>query len=131
MSLFDILTNPIIIIVLLGFILKQFKKADKGHVRRPNPNLNPIPHPKHFNKNTVHPKPESDEPLIMNQAMSKEEIEPIETFAMAKTKEFKEKEVVKKPSTTHLKKTNIVDGIIWSEVLGPPRAYKKWSSKKE
>lgn len=142
------------IIIIIGIIGKMFKNSQKSNQKRPhqpNSKLDPM-HPNHFDVKSLRTQMEemcsqvkAEEVKKKNQSNYQYQPEIIEItgrgnevveeqYVEAETSSSKRPTTTDtKPKTTrrhaHLKKSTIVEGIIWSEILGPPRGYKKWSSK--
>lgn len=152
MNLFDILTNPIMILVVIGILTKVFKNQQSGDQksRQPSPKLDPM-HPKHFEeKRAYQSRPNLDEmPVTFDKEISYQSkvYEPLEAMVKTEineaslTQHQSEKQVAqkskpkkapnhkKRSSLQGIRSSNAVEGVIWAEVLGPPRAHKKWSHK--
>jgi hypothetical protein len=150
MNLIDILTSPVIIIAIIwivGKMLMRGRQSNQQPSNQPNPKLNPM-HPKHFDMKSARSQMEDIYKQVKAEAVQQDMTvnqhhEPStiaykgskvsENLYESKKSNQSSREITKTKLTTSkhmpVRKSTLVEGIIWSEILGPPRAYKKWSSK--
>jgi hypothetical protein len=151
-----IFENPIAIIFIIGAIVSFFKKMKENNNPNPNQEINPewkkvlnIPETINDGRRMETRAPreprEDREPLQTSNQLAKEYYE-----VKSNTEKKQSKENTRKDSANHRKDINktvvnhevltsvdltptkdtLTDGIVWAEILGPPRAYKAHSQRK-
>jgi hypothetical protein len=145
-----IFENPIAIIFIIGAIVSFFKKMKENS--HPNPNQDKKPElkkvlniPQTRNEGRVVETRSPREPRQNNSQLANEYYEVKSNIEINQPKEnarknsaSQGKEISKKPVNTKLdtsydlslSKDTLIDGIVWAEILGPPRAYKSHSQGK-
>ncbi len=147
-----IMSNPWILIIVIGFFINSFKRFNSGE-KEPTTQ---IPLPKQFNPFDQDPKPEKkDYPVetkyeydefeakevSTSQAPNTfieryQELQQQGTYSETKSKGEEPAITVQKPETAeHMavksySKNKVVEGIIWSEILGPPRAKRPYQLRR-
>lgn len=145
-----IFENPIALIFIIGAIISFFKKMKENS--NPNPNQEKIPEwkkvmdiPQTLNEGRrVETRP-SREPRQQSSQLAKEYYEVKSNAEINQPTEnprkdsaFQRKEPSKKVVNAEVdgsidlspSKDTLIDGIVWAEILGPPRAYKSHSQRK-
>ncbi|MCC3356675.1 hypothetical protein [Bacillus sp. REN16] len=147
-----VMANPWILIIIIGLAVNTFKRFASGE-KEPTPQ---VPLPKQFNPFDQEPKPVKE----VQQAESKYEFEPKEVPETSVSNTFYERyqelqqkgtysetttqdegqpvlEVIKpraaasgQTGVKSFSKNKVVEGIIWSEILGPPRAKKPYQIRR-
>lgn len=152
-GIFDlIMSNAWILIIIIGFVLNTFKRFNSGQ-KEPTTQ---IPLPKQFNPFDQEPKQEK-KAFEVETKYDYEEIEPevvsdsqVPNTFYERYKELQQEgtysetvnedvepaiTVIKPTATTQHKeiknfsKNKVVEGIIWSEILGPPRAKRPYRTR--
>jgi hypothetical protein len=145
-----IFENPIAIIFIIGAIISFFKKmkvnSNPNQKQEKNPELKKVLNiPQTLNEGRrVEPRP-SREPRQNSSQLAKEYYEVKNNIEINQPKENirkdsanQKKELYKKVVNAEVdagidlspSKDTLIDGIVWAEILGPPRAYKSHSQRK-
>ncbi|RFB17560.1 hypothetical protein DZB84_06820 [Bacillus sp. HNG] len=148
-----IMSNPLILIVIFGFFINAFKRFASGN-KEPTTQ---IPLPKQFNPFDQEPKPEKED---YQAETKYDYIEPapelvsdshVPNTFYERFQELQEKGIYKETSQDEeqiqtvikplaatsehkavrsFSKNKVVEGIIWSEILGPPRAKRPYQTRR-
>ncbi|MEH7236069.1 hypothetical protein [Bacillus sp. JJ1562] len=149
-----IMSNAWILIVIIGFVLNAFKRFNSGE-KEPTTQ---IPMPKQFNPFDQEPKPEKEDhpketKYDYEEIESKEvsdtqvpntfyeryqELQQQGTYSETTIEEEEPALTVIKPTVAtseqrgvkSFSKNKVVEGIIWSEILGPPRAKRPYQTRR-
>jgi Tfp pilus assembly protein PilV len=150
-----LIENPIIIVILLGIISSLFKRIksdqpEEGRSRKRNLRQNGLPSGQHKKsqladrskpnkpvrqQNTrsrmVENATDPIDPIFVNSNIQESENNQMDYSAVNQNdQEILEFESTQKKNTLDIDRTKLIDGLIWSEVLGPPRAKKTHHSIK-
>lgn len=132
-----IFENPFILIILIGIISSIFKKnkeENKSQRGRPKPFVESIPIPEvdvaleRNRDNKATRKPKSNEKIEENMAvLSDPKQETLEKPAQRKTinrlRDTRPQQ--EKEQALPVEENSLVNAVIWSEILGPPRSKKR------
>ncbi len=138
--------------ILIGIISSLFKRIkgdqpEEGRSRKPNPKHSGLPSGQHRKfQQTDQSKPNKpvrqqntrsrtveknttgqnqNDPIFANSNKQESENNKMDYLAVKQnTKEIHELESTQTKKTLDIDQTKLIDGLIWSEVLGPPRAKK-------
>ncbi|MEH7379907.1 hypothetical protein V7138_05440 [Bacillus sp. JJ1533] len=148
-----VMSNAWILIIILGFVFNTFKRFNADE-KEPTPQ---IPLPKQFNPFNQERKTEKEEYQVEtkyddNEFESKEgsdtqvpntfyeryqELQQKGTYNETTTEEEPALTVIKPSLATRenkavkgFSKNKVVEGIIWSEILGPPRAKRPYQTRR-
>ncbi len=149
-----VMANAWILIIIIGFIANTFRRFGSGE-KEPT---SPVPMPKQFNPFGQEPKPEKDEYQVETKYETEVEPEEIPNTQVPNTfydrylelqqqGVYTETETVTREEEPMLKvvkptasretrqaktysKNKVVEGIIWSEILGPPRAKRPYQIRR-
>ncbi|MFS0822654.1 hypothetical protein [Bacillus sp. 1P02SD] len=149
-----IMSNPLILIVIFGFFINAFKRFASG---KKEPTTQ-IPLPKQFNPFDQEPKPEkkdyqaetkydyiepapemvSDSHVPNTFYERYQELQEKGTYNETTTQDEEPIQTIIKPlevtsqhkAVKSFSKNKVVEGIIWSEILGPPRAKKPYQTRR-
>lgn len=150
-----LIENPIILVVLLGIISSLFKRIkndqpEEGKIRKRNPQHPGLPSGQHrkfqqadrskpnkpvrqqnTRSRSVENTTDQIDPIFVNSNLHASENNQMDYLAVKQnTKEIHEPASTQKKETLEIDQTKLIDGLIWSEVLGPPRAKKTHHSMK-
>jgi hypothetical protein len=142
-----ILENPIAIIFIIGAIISFFKRMKENSHPNPNQEKKPefkkvlkIPQTQNEGRNVESRPPRQNSRQVAseyNEVKSKIEInQPKENArknSASHRNEINKETVNAKLNTSYdssPSKDTLIDGIVWAEILGPPRAYKSHSQRK-
>jgi hypothetical protein len=145
-----IFENPIAIIFIIGAIISFFKKMKENS--NPNPTQEKIPElkkvmniPQTLNEGRRVEKKSPREPRQNSSQLARDYYEVKSNSEINQPKDttrkdsaFQRKELNHKVVNAEAEagidllptKDTLIDGIVWAEILGPPRAYKSHSHKK-
>ncbi|MEH7224513.1 hypothetical protein V7112_11960 [Bacillus sp. JJ1566] len=149
-----IMANPIILIIAFGLFINAFKRFASG---KKEPTTQ-IPLPKQFNPFDQEPKPEKEDHQVETKYDYEEfesengsdshvpntfydryqELQQRGTYSEATFEEEEQALTVIKPTgatseqrgVKGFSKNKVVEGIIWSEILGPPRAKRPYQTRR-
>ncbi|WP_077618852.1 hypothetical protein [Bacillus sinesaloumensis] len=146
-----LMANVWLVIIVLGFIANTFRRFSSGESEP----TTPVPMPKQFNPFDQEPKPDKEEYQVETKYDAKDSEELSDTQVpntfYERYQELQEKgiysepikeekepalSVIKQSASTGSKevksfsKNKVVEGIIWSEILGPPRAKKPYQIRR-
>ncbi|MEH7384066.1 hypothetical protein V7147_01450 [Bacillus sp. JJ1521] len=149
-----IMANPIILIIVFGLFVNAFKRFASG---KKEPTTQ-IPLPKQFDPFDQEPKPEKEEyqvetkydydefeakeasaPQVPNTFFERyQELQQNGTYSENKSKGEEPAITVHKPAVANKErlavksysKNKVVEGIVWSEILGPPRAKRPYQLRR-
>ena len=138
-----LLENPIILVILIGIISSFFKKVKTAQQEsrengKPNPlkvppvKVEPVRRNKKQQRNSEG-QGEQHYPQrkpANNQNERNNSLEQRSTAIKNNQKSVPVKKVIEEVNTVQIDTERLVDGIIWSEVLGPPRSKKPHRSIK-
>lgn len=149
-----VMANAWIVVIIIGFVFNTFRRFTRGESEP----TTPVPMPKQFNPFDQERKPEKDEYQV--ETKYETEVEPEEipdtqvpnTFydrylELQQQGVYTETETVTREEEPMLKvlkptasretrqaktysKNKVVEGIIWSEILGPPRAKRPYQIRR-
>ena len=147
-----VMGNAWILIIIIGFVFNTFKRFNSGESEP----TTPVPMPKQFNPFDQERKPEKDEYQV--ETKYEAELEPEEipntqvpntfydrylelqqqgTYTETITEEEEPVLTVIKPTASRetspaktYSRDKVVEGIIWSEILGPPRAKRPYQIRR-
>jgi hypothetical protein len=128
-----LLENPIILVILVGIISSFFKKVksqqENGEKGKPNPvripqvKIEPVRRNKKQRRNSEglgeQPYPQRKPANIQNERNNRLEQE---ATLKSNQKIVPAKKVIEDDNKVQIDTERLIDGIIWSEVLGPPRS---------
>ncbi|WP_010678170.1 hypothetical protein [Bacillus timonensis] len=148
-----IMSNAWILIVIIGFVFNAFKRFSSGE-KEPTTQ---IPLPKQFNPFDQEQKPEKEKVEVETkyefEVLEEEEVSDASvpntfyeryqelqqkgTYSETTSEEMEPSLTVIKPTETtqhkaikNFSKNKVAEGIIWSEILGPPRAKRPYQSRR-
>ena len=147
-----VMANAWILVIIIGFLANTFRRFNSGE-KEPT---SPVPMPKQFNPFDQEPKPEKDEYKVETKYETEIEAEKIPDTQVPNTfydryRELQQKGIYtetiteeEKPAQSVIKpagsietkqaksfsRNKVVEGIIWSEILGPPRAKKPYQIRR-
>ncbi|WP_453994890.1 hypothetical protein [Bacillus nitroreducens] len=148
-----LMANAWLVIIIIGFILNTFRRFNSGESEP----TTPVPMPKPFNPFDQDPKTEKDQHQVETKYENAEleqgegtdshlpnpfydrfrELQEQGTYSETERKEEEPVLTVIKPTDSSERKAvktftknKVVEGIIWSEILGPPRAKKPYQIRR-
>lgn len=145
-----IFENPIAIIFIIGAIISFFKKIKENSNPNSNHEKNPemkkvMNIPQTLNEGRRVDTRPPREPRQNSSQLAKEDYEVNSNAEINKLKENTRKDLATQRKELNKKVVNakvdacialspsndtLIDGIVWAEILGPPRAYKSHSQRK-